>query len=421
MWPRRTKLMAMLRGMLLLDTSIVALLSLLTAIKCPLWLHWVVGMVVPECALWISPLPVVFAAAAWFLRCRADVATDGVTSVRGGRQILTVATLALCGVAIILLLKPAAQAWWLGRSLPAQLDAAFAPIVASSPHPAPLAHPRRAPFSLAASLEPSPQPVPIETMEYARGLLLDLYRPLGRSSSAAPAACIVVIHGGSWVSGNRLDNGTKRVLNDYLARRGYAVVSIDYRLAPEHVWPAQREDLLAALGFLRERAAPLGIDPGKFVLLGRSAGAQIATAGTYAMDDPRAEGIRGVISFYTPTDFRMTWDSATQPGNLDHRLNLEWFLGGTPESAAGTYDSASAATLVRADAPPTLILHGVLDVNVFHEHAQLLDDRLAAANVPHALVTLPWAAHAFDLVGFNTPGGQISTYAVERFVESVTR
>src|SRR5687768_9588675 len=152
MWPRRTKLMAMLRGMLLLDASIVALLSLLTAIKCPLWLHWVVGMVVPECALWISPLPVVFAAAAWFLRCRADVATDGVTSVRGGRQILTVATLALCGVAIILLLKPAAQAWWLGRSLPAQLDAAFAPIVASSPHPAPLAHPRRAPFSLAASL-----------------------------------------------------------------------------------------------------------------------------------------------------------------------------------------------------------------------------------------------------------------------------
>jgi hypothetical protein len=41
--------------------------------------------------------------------------------------------------------------------------------------------------------------------------------------------------------------------------------------------------------------------------------------------------------------------------------------------------------------------------------------------VPHALVSLPWAAHAFDFVGFNTPGGQIATYAVERFVAAVTR
>jgi acetyl esterase/lipase len=77
--------------------------------------------------------------------------------------------------------------------------------------------------------------------------------------------------------------------------------------------------------------------------------------------------------------------------------------------------------LVTPRAPPTLILHGGLDINVFPEQAELLDRKLAEAGVPHAMVTLPWAGHAFDLVHFNTPGAQIGRYATERFLASVTR
>jgi acetyl esterase/lipase len=215
-----------------------------------------------------------------------------------------------------------------------------------------------------------------------------------------------------------MDDGTKRELNDHLARRGYAVASIDYRLAPEFIWPAQRDDLVAAIAFLRANSTRLGIDPTRLVLLGRSAGGQMAAVAGCTMNDP---GIRGVVAIYPPTDFRLTWEVATQPGSPDHRLNLEWFLGGTPETAAAAYDSASAVTLVHPGCPPTLILQGRLDVNVFHRQAELLAERLAAAGVPHALVSLPWAAHAFDLVGFDTPGGQIATYAVEWFVDAVTR
>ena len=58
---------------------------------------------------------------------------------------------------------------------------------------------------------------------------------------------------------------------------------------------------------------------------------------------------------------------------------------------------------------------------VFPEQAELLDRNLAAAGVPHALVSLPWAGHAFDLVHFDTPGAQIGRYAIVRFLESVTR
>jgi acetyl esterase/lipase len=194
-------------------------------------------------------------------------------------------------------------------------------------------------------------------------------------------------------------------------------VPIDYRLCPEHKWPAQREDLLLAIEFLRAHATELGIDPEQFVLLGRSAGGQMATATAYLKRDPT---IRGVIAICPPTDFRRTWEVAMQPGNLDHRLNLEWFLGGNPENAGSAYDSASGALLVNAEAPPTLILQGELDVNVFHEQSALLAARLSEAGVPHALVSLPWAAHAFDLVGFNTPGGQITTYSVTWFLKTVT-
>jgi len=368
------------------------LLALLTAFKCPIWIGWVVGMVVPECAMWFALLPLCFGTMAWFLR--------------RGHRVIAWATLSLCGVAFLLLLKPTVQAWSLGRALPAQLAAAFSETPAL---------PQRAPFSLTAAIFPrAPEPVAIETMEYANALPLDFYRAIGRS----PAPCVVVIHGGSWVGGNRKDEGTRRELNDWMARHGYAVASIDYRLAPESIWPAQRDDLLAAVAFLRGHAQALGIDPARFVLLGRSAGAQMATATVYWKHDP---GIRGVIAIYPPTDFRLTWESATHPGNLDHRLNLEWFLGGTPETASAAYDSASAATLVTPGAPPTLILQGELDINVFHRQSALLAEKLAAAGVPQALISLPWAAHGFDLVGFNTPGGQITTYAVDWFLAAVTR
>ena len=58
---------------------------------------------------------------------------------------------------------------------------------------------------------------------------------------------------------------------------------------------------------------------------------------------------------------------------------------------------------------------------MFVEQAEMLDAKLAAAGVPHALVSLPWAGHAFDFVNFNTPGAQIGRYATERFLASVTR
>jgi acetyl esterase/lipase len=349
--------------------------------------------------LTIVPWPVCFAAAAlWLGRGRSSRRLTGIT-------------IALCAAAVVLLCKPVVQAWRLGRTLDATLDAAFGA-------PPPVWSPPCPPFSLAATVVPrNPAPVAIETMQYADGLMLDFYRPPGAAGRSS-RPCVVVIHGGSWVHGNRLDDGTKRWLNDWLVGLGYAVASIDYRLSPQFQWPAQRDDLLAAVRFLRDHAGALGIDGDRLVLLGRSAGAQMAIAAAYAEVIP---GVRGIVDIYGPTDFDLTWDAATRPRSLDHRYNLEIFLGGSPETARAAYRSASGAMLVTPRAPPTLILHGGLDINVFPEQAELLDRKLAAAGVPHALVLLPWAGHAFDFVHFNSPGAQIGRYAAERFLASVTR
>ena len=405
--PFKRRLVTAIRWSLLIDGLVSAAAALLTVFPWPVLTPemgaetWWVGFVVSEIALWLVPLPVCFAAAAlWLGRGR-------------GRRWLTGVTVALCAVAVTLFSKPEVQAWRLGRTLDAKLDAAFGPPPVPPPCP---------PFSLVAAVVPrNPAPVAIETMQYADGLMLDFYRAAGTTSAAAggsPRPCVIVIHGGSWVSGNRLDGGTTRWLNDWLAGLGYAVASIDYRLSPQFQWPAQRDDLLAAIRFLRAHAADLGIDGDRLVLLGRSAGGQMATAAAYAEVIP---GVCGIVDIYGPTDFDLMWEAAIRPRSLDHRYNLELFLGGSPETARDAYHSASGALLVTPRAPPTLILHGELDINVVPEQAERLDRKLDDARVPHALVSLPWAGHAFDFVNFNTPGAQIGRYAIVRFLTSITR
>jgi acetyl esterase/lipase len=368
---------------------LAALFSLLTALPTPLWLPWELGLVVSEIGLWVAPVALCVGVVAWLLRRKHLVVATG--------------TLILCAITLVLLLKPAVQAWRLGSNLPAQFTAAFGPTPPSQP-----------PFSFAASFAPAPEPVPIRTMRYSDSLLLDFYPALGSS----PAPCVIALHGGGYTDGDRKDGGTNLRLNNWLARHGYAVASIDYRLAPKYTWPAQRDNVLAALAFLHAQAQSLNIDPGRVVLLGWSGGGGLAAATGYWAHD---SSIRGVIVLYAPTDYRLSWDASTDPNWQDHRPFLQMFLGGTPDTSSAAYDSASATLLVTARTPPTLILQGQLDMCVLTRQSELLDQRLAAAGVPHLLVRLPWAAHAFDFVSLDTPGGQIATYAVGRFLSAVTR
>lgn len=261
---------------------------------------------------------------------------------------------------------------------------------------------------------PDPAIVP-ETMVYRErdgaDLELDFYRVAG-AVKGSPAPCVVVIHGGGWDSG---DKRQLAPLNRYLAGRGYAVASIDYSLAPAHTYPAPVADVDAALDFLRARAEPLGLDPSRFVLLGRSAGGQIALQAAYLS---AKASIKGVIAFYAPADMVFGYSLPTNPLIMDSRKVMETYLGGGYPDVPGAYTASSPFEHATTSSPPTLLLHGHPDVLVSYRHTLHLRDRLQGLGVRHFVVDLPWGAHGFDYV-FRGPGSQIGLYFLERFLAEV--
>ncbi|WP_447594462.1 alpha/beta hydrolase [Aquipseudomonas campi] len=108
-----------------------------------------------------------------------------------------------------------------------------------------------------------------------RNIGLRLYRPLG-DAPAGGWPCVLYLHGGGWVVGG-LDS--HEFVAAPLARDARALVVVaDYRLAPEHVFPAAFDDSLAAWDYLQEQAAELGLDPARVVVAGDSAGGNLAAA-----------------------------------------------------------------------------------------------------------------------------------------------
>ncbi len=377
----------MLRWFLLIFALLAAVLGALNLVKSPDWSYWKLAVLAGEYGHWVALLPLLIGMVAW--------------STRGTQVAWTLATVAVCVMAAGLLLKPTVQAWRVARTLPARLEQSFGHTTSGRPA-----------FSLGGLFQSAPAPVAVKTMTFAAGLELDLYHAV--RTDARPAPCVLVVHGGGWDGGER---GEIAQFNHWLARRGYAVAAISYRLAPQFRWPAQREDILAAIAFLKARAPALGIDATRLVLFGRSAGGNMAEATAYTVPDP---AIRGVIAFYAPADLNFAYAFGREDDVLKSPQLLRQFLGGPPETVRAAYDSASAYLHVGRTTPPTLLMHGELDTLVWNRQSERLEQKLAAAGVPHAFVSLPWATHAFEY-NLSGPGGQLATYSVEWFLAAVTR
>jgi acetyl esterase/lipase len=247
--------------------------------------------------------------------------------------------------------------------------------------------------------------------ELGDGLSLDFYS----AERATAAPCVIMLHMGGWDHGSRREPGFAQ-LNEYLASRGFAVATIDYRLAPAHPWPAQRQDTIAAMQYLREHAEDLGIHRHKFILMGRSAGGQIAEATAVSGLIP---DIVGCIALYAPADLHFAFKYADKKDILDSDKLLRQYLGGTPTEAWSNYNFASAYLLVNRWTPPTLLIHGANDELVWVKQSERYAERLKQHGVKHVFLRAPWATHALDY-GWNSPGGQLTTWAVEQFLINVT-
>lgn len=374
---------------LLLPALALCALSLLTWLRVPVIIPWRATVIAGEYGHSFALVAGGWAIVVWLLRAE----TMG----------MSVAPLSLCGIAIVCFLRPVFSARRLARGLPERMATERGASSGDSPA-----------FALGRLWGARPQKIAVQTHEFAAGLKLDLRRAANRDD-AAP--CVIMIHGGGWDSGDRVEIPH---FNDWLSREGYAVASVDYRLAPEHVWPAQRDDVLGAVQWLKDHASELGLDAEKFVLMGRSAGGQIASATAYTAQN---DSICGVISLYAPHDMPFAWSVSRPDDALNSENLMRQYLGGPPDNTEREerYRSASGHLNIELARPtPTLLMHGLLDRLVWYRHSERFAASLTEVGHPHVLIELPWAAHAFEY-NLSGPAGQLTTYAVRRFLNLVTR
>jgi acetyl esterase/lipase len=213
---------------------------------------------------------------------------------------------------------------------------------------------------------------------------LNVYEP----AAIAPASgwpVLIAIHGGGW---RRLDNagyGT-RIARGFIPH-GYVVVAPDYPLsAPGRpTWPLNLEAVQAAVGWVRDHASTLGINPNQIAAIGESAGANLATLlGTDADQSGSggpASAVQAVIGFSTPTD--LTILSTESP--LAARAAAQ-FLGGTPEQVPLNYVAASPIDHVSADDPPIFLVQGRQDPLIPVSQSIQMAAALTSAGVRNRLV-----------------------------------
>jgi acetyl esterase/lipase len=236
-------------------------------------------------------------------------------------------------------------------------------------------------------------------------LTLDVYQPPARGRYPA----IVQIYGGAWQRGAPGDDAR---FATYFAARGFVVFAIDYRHAPAWQWPAQIDDVHAALRWIAEHGGGYDADVARVALVGRSAGAQLAMMAAY--DGPGPE-LAGVISYYGPVDLADGYRHPPSPDPIDVRGIEEAFLGGSPDQRPDRYRDASPIFRVSSAAPPTLLIYGRRDHVVLSRYGAMLDARLRSARATSIFLEIPWAEHVFDAIA-SGPSGQLSLYYAERFL-----
>lgn len=239
-------------------------------------------------------------------------------------------------------------------------------------------------------------------------LILNLYQP--QLSGKYPA--VIQIYGGAWRNGSP-DNNEE--FSRYLANRGYVVVSIDYRHAPQNHFPAQLIDVRTALDYISQQASNWEIDLERLALIGRSAGGHLAMLAAY---QPDALPFRAVVSYYGPVDLTAGYADPPQPDPIDSRQVLRDFLGGTPTQFPALYQQASPYQLIDAPKhalPPTLLIYGGQDHLVEARFGQKMARKLKSVGTTTVYIEIPWANHAFDAI-FNGASNQLALYYTERFL-----
>jgi acetyl esterase len=259
-------------------------------------------------------------------------------------------------------------------------------------------------FYLAGRVVTNPEPpelksvAPLSIPSSAGSIPARVYTPLRLRSANGLAPCLVFFHGGGWVIGN-LDSHD--VACRKLADEGeLIVISVDYRLAPEHKFPAAVDDAIAATKWIAGNAKTLGIDASRLMVGGDSAGGNLAAVVSLSARDGNGPAIAGQVLIYPATDFAMTHASHREPETsilLTHTV-IRWFRDHYLGSNDGSHWRASparAATL--AGLPAAYVLTAGADP--LRDEGEEYARRLREAGVRVTYRHFPGQFHGFFTMG----------------------
>jgi acetyl esterase len=213
-------------------------------------------------------------------------------------------------------------------------------------------------------------------------LTLDAYVPDGKG----PFPTIIIVHGGGW------ENGTKRTYVTPwfkpLTEAGFAWFTINYRLSPQHKFPAATDDVAEAVRWVKAHAKEYKVDVKRIALMGESAGGHLVSyVGAKNEKDSR---VAAVVSFYGPHDLLKR-----EKDRGEVTKNLRQFLGVDKLDDAGIakLKEASPITYVRKGLPPFLMIHGTKDAAVPYDQSPLMCEALVKAGNRCEVFTVEGAPH----------------------------
>ncbi len=242
----------------------------------------------------------------------------------------------------------------------------------------------------------------IKDVEYAKAndqsLLLDIYQP---EKTLRPLPVIVWVHGGAWVSGSK---EPCQIVS--FSGKGYAIVSMNYRLTGVAQFPAQINDCKAVIRWVRANADKYGFDPDRIGAAGGSAGGHLVALLGTSGDVKELEGdvggnlkyssrVRAVCNFCGPTDFTRADYVRDAEQNEPEILEkaLVRLLGGPWQEHREAANMASPVYHISKDDPPFLIVHGDADRVIPIKHSQMLYDKLKAAGLDATLNIVKGGSH----------------------------
>jgi acetyl esterase len=245
-----------------------------------------------------------------------------------------------------------------------------------------------------------------------------IYTPKRLRKTNGLAPCLVFYHGGGWVIG---DLDSHDVVCRKLAHEGeLIVIAIDYRLAPEHKFPAASDDAITALKWVAANAKQFGIDATRLTVGGDSAGGNLAAVTALAARDGDGPKPAGQVLIYPATDFAMKHPSHSEPGTsilLTHSV-IKWFCNHyIGDADINDWRASPARADSLAGLPPAYVLTAGGDP--LRDEGAEYAARLKAAGVRVTYKHFPGQFHGFFTMGKLLPQANIAATDIAGWLKAL--